>query len=82
MQRTVLILKCALSCVLGLVSGYLIGMVIVSQLKTIPFIRIGAIEMCGNLPGGVLAIVLGFLSARSTYKAHIKKLSSGQQTDG
>ena len=78
MQRTVLLLKCALSCFFGLVSGYLIGMVIVSQLKMIPFIRIGPIELCGNIPGGVLALFLGVLSARSTYKAHIKKLSSGQ----
>jgi len=58
-----------------MIGGYLFGVVLIGFLKVIPFIRVGDIEIRGNVLGVIFGAILGVLCARSTYKAHIRKQS-------
>ncbi len=77
-RRNLLIIKVAISGVLGCFAGALIGMSILRLIGLLPFIRIGDMEISGNLLGLLLAPLMGILSARSTYHAEMKKANTEQ----
>ena len=81
MRTLWLIVKCVLSALLGAFCGYLIGLVFGALLKVVPFIRVGSLEVRGNLIGVVLGALIAALTARSTYKREIQRLCAGGQNN-
>ena len=80
MKSVWLVLKCLLSALLGAFCGYLVGLSLGALFRIVPFIRVGSLEVRGNLIGVVLGALIAALTARSTYKREIQRLCAGGQS--